>query len=362
MESNKFKATVIGAGPGGITTVANLIQYGMTPILWIDPEFKVGKISSYYNIPGNTRTRYFLDWYNHLPVVKDNVKSFPSYFAHYSEDDTQPLLFIFNALNDTTQYLLKRKDVQKLKSTVTKIERKNAIYTINDTYQSELVFLCTGSHPTGLSIHKPEQQVLDLITVLNGGYTDIEKDDRFAVFGSSHSSMLAVMILSKHTKNITLFYKVPCIFAVHYDDWIYHDDSGLKGEVAEWTNKNIGLLHKVQVDEPRFQEEFKKCTKVVYGTGMAKNKLPEIIIDSKIINTDKINYDLSTGRIFEKFYGFGIAFPKEVTDRLGNKEFSVGIWKFMKHVNLVVKGLSSLATVSLEEQNGMQSIMPKPKL
>jgi thioredoxin reductase len=355
MESNnKFKATVIGAGPAGIATVACLLQYGMGPVLWIDPEFNVGKITSYYNVPGNTMARLYVNWWKELPVIRDNVPSFPKHFDHYNENETQPLLFIGNALKEVVQYLLQRDDVVKHKGMAEKIEVKGDKHIINDKFESEYCFICTGCYPNTLDLHYPDQQVIDLIHVLNDNYRDYEKGDHYAVFGSSHSSLLAAMTLSKYTKNITLFYKHDVLYAVYHKDWIEFDDTGLKGRVAEWTKANLEKLHRVQVDLPIFKEELRKCNKVIYGTGLNKNPLPQLIINGKNISNDNLSYDLSTGKIYNKLYGFGVAFPKENVDRRGKKEFSVGIWKFMKHIHEVVRNLYAKGKDS--------PVLPTPKL
>ena len=39
-----FKSCVIGSGPSGLAVVANLIENKLGPIIWIDPEFKAGKL------------------------------------------------------------------------------------------------------------------------------------------------------------------------------------------------------------------------------------------------------------------------------------------------------------------------------
>ena len=51
---------VIGAGPAGITAVAELLanKIDKSAILWLDPEFDVGRLGTYYrNVPGNLQAK-----------------------------------------------------------------------------------------------------------------------------------------------------------------------------------------------------------------------------------------------------------------------------------------------------------------
>lgn len=43
-----FEATVIGAGPGGLSTVAALLDSGIKSILWVDRDFKGGRLNTMY--------------------------------------------------------------------------------------------------------------------------------------------------------------------------------------------------------------------------------------------------------------------------------------------------------------------------
>lgn len=48
MESITYEATVIGAGPGGLATLAALCDAGLNPILWIDRTFEGGRLNTVY--------------------------------------------------------------------------------------------------------------------------------------------------------------------------------------------------------------------------------------------------------------------------------------------------------------------------
>jgi cation diffusion facilitator CzcD-associated flavoprotein CzcO len=48
MESTTYEAIVIGAGPGGLATLAALCDAGLNPILWIDRTFEGGRLNTVY--------------------------------------------------------------------------------------------------------------------------------------------------------------------------------------------------------------------------------------------------------------------------------------------------------------------------
>ena len=347
-----FKAIVIGAGPAGITTVANLLQFGIQPILWVDPEFKVGRLNSYYNIPANTQNKYFYQYFEHLCLYNNEENKFTRYWDKFDKEDTSRLLYVVDALKETMQFLIRNENVAKVKKHVKTIEYLDGKYHIDSQYEVEYVFICTGSQPIKNNIHNPAtQQVVSFDALMNDDYMDIDKNDKFAIFGNSHSAMLGLMNLFKYTNNIVNFYKSEIKYAVFYDDWILYDNTGLKGDVAEWTKTNINRFKSVQINDPSFNEIFKSCNKILYAVGFQRNELPEIIINGVKIDTSTLKYNEESGQIFEKLYGFGIAFPEIVVDRLGNKESSVGVWKFMKHINHVISKLAQkeMSLIMIEE-------------
>ena len=61
-ENDIYKATVIGSGPSGIAIIGQLISRNIFPILWIDPNFDGGKMSSYRKVPANTRASFFINF------------------------------------------------------------------------------------------------------------------------------------------------------------------------------------------------------------------------------------------------------------------------------------------------------------
>lgn len=70
--------------------------------------------------------------------------------------------------------------------------------------------------------------------------------------------------------------------------------------------------------------------------GFERNPLPDIRVDGKALCD--IAHNPHTGAIIPgKLYGFGIAFPEEITDpEHGHKEPNVGLMKFMSFVQEVL--------------------------
>lgn len=44
----EYEAAVIGAGPGGLSTVAALLDTGIERILWVDKDFGGGRLNTLY--------------------------------------------------------------------------------------------------------------------------------------------------------------------------------------------------------------------------------------------------------------------------------------------------------------------------
>jgi cation diffusion facilitator CzcD-associated flavoprotein CzcO len=46
--SDTYEAIVVGAGPGGLSTTAALLDTGIKRILWIDRDFQGGRLNTLY--------------------------------------------------------------------------------------------------------------------------------------------------------------------------------------------------------------------------------------------------------------------------------------------------------------------------
>lgn len=62
------QAIVIGAGPGGLSTVAALIDSGIKKIFWIDRDFKGGRFNTMYREISSYVFSFFRSCFLHLSL------------------------------------------------------------------------------------------------------------------------------------------------------------------------------------------------------------------------------------------------------------------------------------------------------
>lgn len=193
----------------------------------------------------------------------------------------------------------------------------------------------------------------------------VKPDDGVAVLGSSHSAMLVLKNIHElpfisRPKNTINIYRHPLKYAIDMfpEDWILYDNTGLKGQVADWTKEmidpsfstngqiNMSGLKRYQLSEWTNMTHLKnQITKYVFAIGYERNNLPNFIVNDNVLSNDLISHDpytaqlLASNQVIPKVYGFGIAFPEKVTDPMGNVEESVGLWKFMKYVKRIISNI-----------------------
>jgi hypothetical protein len=152
-------------------------------------------------------------------------------------------------------------------------------------------------------------------------------------------------------------------YAVDKGDWILYDNTGLKGQVATWTRENVDIpapnlpfsYHLCPMSEleglakgenHEILDLLKSVKKVIVAVGYKRNELPEIKIEDVVVQESQIGYDGGSdcGRLLNagtkahlpRLFGYGIAFPEKVVDRMGNAEDSVGMIKFARYLGKAV--------------------------
>jgi NADPH-dependent 2,4-dienoyl-CoA reductase/sulfur reductase-like enzyme len=76
---SKYDAVVIGAGPGGLTCVGNLLDQGLSNIAMIDDSFTAGRINARYReVPSNTKTVMFEKWASGTQAFQQALKKAPN--------------------------------------------------------------------------------------------------------------------------------------------------------------------------------------------------------------------------------------------------------------------------------------------
>jgi hypothetical protein len=228
-------------------------------------------------------------------------------------------------------------------------------------FEAERVFITTGCDPISLKYHEKYSKkatVIDLHTALTPTMLRncIEDTDKVVVIGGSHSAALVLknLVELKHPpQSVVNLTRARYIYAEYFDEWIRYDNTGLKGEAARFMKDVLEAgkaplvkVHVLQKDDEEnvLQKELADATKIIYAVGYSRTPLPSISIDGSDVKS--VDYDKFTGSLkflvngttLEKrrAYGYGIAFPEQVTDREGRVEMNVGLIKFMRYMQRVI--------------------------
>lgn len=327
------KWVVIGAGPSGIASIGYLLDYGIHPeqIIWIDPDFAGGDICHKWSeVPSNTKVGLFHQFFKQCESFGiDKAPTFPLF--HLPEADTCSLKYLVEPLRWVIQYLAQK--IQTIPDKCVSIQTNNMQWQLNlasgQVIMADKVILAIGAEAKAKLYEQPQE--ISLEQALNPIILKslILPQGTVAVFGSSHSAILAIKnLIEIGVKQVINFYRQPLRYAVYHQDWILYDNTGLKGTAAKWAKENIenNLTDKLQRHQSTTENlalYLPQADKVVYAIGFNRR---QILLNNNMINT----YDDQTGTITKNLYGIGIAFPEQVTDREGNKEFNVGLWKFMR--------------------------------
>ncbi len=333
MDMNRYSWAVIGAGPAGIAAVGRLLDHGVAgdEIAWIDPEFGAGDIGAKWRaVSSNTQVGLFLDYLNASPSFR--FAQAPAFeLTRIDPQQTCPLGMLADPLVWISSQLCDRVRPQRTTATeLTLRDRRWTVHTEHADITSNNVILAIGSVPKKLDHSGLEE--IPVETAL-----DPERLGRLAldgatvaVFGSSHSSMIALPnLLDTPVRKVINFYRSPLKYAVYLDDWILFDDTGLKGQAAGWARENIDgrwpqRLERCWVSGPEFPERLQECSHVVYTVGFERRHLPVTP------QYGELEYDASNGILAPGLFGVGIAFPEYRANPLGSGEYRVGLYKFMQ--------------------------------
>lgn len=299
-----YEWAIIGAGPAGITALAVLLELKtkQTNIVWIDPEFNLGRMGKYYrNVSGNLPNWRLVTYFDGCPILKEFPCTLRDSIYTYPSEEFLPLRVIVDPLLEATRYLQTK--VPSIKDFITDLNYSNDIWILlgnNEPIIAKKVILATGSHPKKLDYPLPEIPLdlaldKDILTNL------ISPNDCIAVFGSMHSAFLVLKYLSElPVKQVINFYSSPYFYGKP-------GTAGLEGITAWWAKNilekkpppNLIRLKNTQENRDRYLQT---CTKVIYAIGYERNSL--------LINgNSNLHFDSETGIIDRHLYGIGIAFP-----------------------------------------------------
>ena len=331
--------TVIGAGPAGIAAVGRLLDHGIAPeeIAWVDPAFAAGDLGAKWrSVSSNTQASLFLSYLHGSAAFRFSTAP-PMPLQEVDPDETCALALVADPLVWITAHLRERVKAFQTTATALFLERRRwRIETPLQQLTSKNVILAVGAVPKKLAYPQlteiPVEVALDPEKLADEPLTSVT----VAVFGSSHSSMIVLPNLLRHpVKKVINFYRSPLTYAVYLDDWILFDDSGLKGQAADWARENIDgvypdRLERCWVSSPDFDEKLAACDRVVYTVGFERRALPETK------QWGHLDYNPTNGILAPGLFGLGIAFPERATDRYGYVEYRVGLKKFMDHLDEVL--------------------------
>ncbi|MGA7052197.1 MAG: FAD/NAD(P)-binding protein [Mycobacterium sp.] len=337
MTSSKW--AVIGAGPAGIAAVGRLLDNGISAeeIAWIDPHFAAGDVGRKWRaVSSNTKAVLFLSFLNSSPAFR--FAEGPGFALQEAEpEETCPLALVADPLVWISAHLCSRVNhFQTTATALTKTKRRWMIETEGREIASENVILAVGATSKKLSFPHLDEIPLEVVFDPERLAELQLEESTIAVFGSSHSSMIALPnLLARPVRKVVNFYRSPLSYAVYLQDWILFDDTGLKGQAAVWARENIeGVypqrLERCWVDGPEFREQVQACDRVVYTVGFERRRLPETR------QWGPLDYNVTNGIIAPGLFGLGIAFPQYATDPLGHGQYRVGLQKFMEYLDSVL--------------------------
>ena len=403
-QQSKYDAVVVGAGPAGITCVGNLLERNLAHILWVDDGFDGGRINKMYReVPSNTKAKLFLEFGTDVTPFREIV-----YGTTGKEDKLQDLrrldpgkgcrlshaadmcLTLTEGLRNTSSIVAQQGRVVDavLNESISSHPSQRWTVSIGDdsssatgatAVQSQRLILCTGASPNNdpLPVHIPNIQVLDLDAALSPSRLSAAMSPlgptTIAVIGASHSAILVLMNLynlaasSKPDLRVRWLTRHALRYAEEMDGWILRDNTGLKGEAADWARANLEpetyaqsdvskYISRIDYDkgdeEGTFEENLPGCNYYIQAIGYSNNPLPTLSTSrgkeiTPYFNHERGSFDYvkesDDGLIGDLvrlpgLYGAGIAFPERVVDPHGNVEMAVGFKKFMKFVNRVVPG------------------------
>ena len=331
--------TVIGAGPAGTAAVGKLLDQGVAPekIAWIDPAFAGGDLGGKWrSVSSNTQVGLFLSYLNDSAAFRFSSAP-PMPLQEVDPQETCALALIADPLVWIIEHLRERVQVFQTTATALSLERRQwRIETQQHELASKNVILAVGAVPKKLSYPHLDEIPLEVALDPEKLAQQPLENATVAVFGSSHSTMIALPNLLRHpVGRVINFYRSPLRYAVYLDDWILFDDTGLKGQAAAWARENIDGVHPERLERcwigsPDFAEKVAACDRVIYTVGFERRTLPVTK------QWGQLDYNPVNGILAPGLFGLGVAFPEFATDPYGYGQYRVGLKKFMDHLNAVL--------------------------
>lgn len=328
---------VVGAGPAGIAIVGVLIDLGIDAqnIVWLDPEFNVGRIGAYYqHVPGNSKVAEFIYFVNACQVFQEC--SSPELEKLRADDPKkyENLGAIIEPLHSITAHL--KTKVMALEDSLVTLnfsqDTWHAGTALDTMIHARHVVLATGSRPRTLDYETHKVIPLDIALDPNNLSLLLTPHDIVGIVGGAHSAILLLKYLSTMpVKHIFNFYRQPIIYAVNMGTWTLNSDIGIKGTTAEWARNVLEKnppenLTRIKSDDELLQRVLPVCSRVIYAIGYERNPLPAINGTEPIMA-----YDTHSGVIAPRLFGIGIAFPEVRPTPIHTNQLCIGLDCFMEY-------------------------------
>lgn len=308
-QSYDYEWAVVGAGPAGVIAVGVLLELHVPPshIVWIDPEFNVGRLGKYYeNVPANSRAQEMAAFIKSCEAFRACDSPSLQALLNYPTYAEFLLHMIAHPLKDIAHHMMQR-GIHSTQDTLIQLDHEYHAWhliTTHNSYSAKRVILALGAEPIELDYPVPVVIPLDSALDKQKLTQLIDPDDTIAVVGSGASAILLLKYLSEiPVRQVINFYK--------HHHAIARRKSLIRGITADWI-KNVlekrppaNLLRITNTPENR-DLYLPQCTKIIYALGYKRNVMP-------INGPWEIPSPNRTGILGPGLFGIGFAFPEEIT-------------------------------------------------
>jgi hypothetical protein len=329
------KWCVVGAGVGGISAIATLLDNKVSPfdIIWVDPLFDVGHMGLYWtSVSGNTPVRLLEAFLNASPNFQYSKLRANFKLKDLDPNSTCDLIDVIEILRIISGNLTGMVDC--LRDTVLKIDRANkwTVTTNNSTVIADKIILAPGAEsikPNTLILPKNNIEIIPQEIALQKHILKsiVLGSDKVAVFGSSHSAILVIKQLCEMNVPVINFWRSGLLYHESLPEGEKNMFTGLKGIAKQWSLDNLEqtknkLVTRFESTEENINLHIQRCTKAIYCIGFKSVGIPVFGIDS--LKYDKDGVIDSNG-----IYGIGIAYPEVGFDFEGKFERRIGFQMFL---------------------------------
>lgn len=331
---------MVGAGPAGIAAVGKLLDQGIPAqqILWCDPCFKVGDFGQLWStVSSNTKAKLFTQFLEACSSFSYAGVAEQFTLSQLDPEQTCALSYMAEPLQWITDKLMQQVQAQYgMIHRIRLFEGRWHLYGETGIFRAQGVVLATGSVAANLNYAGADVIPFDLAIDKTRLSKVASPEATYAVFGSSHSAFIILRhLVEMKVKKIINFYRSPCRYAVDMGDWVLFDNTGLKGQTAQWAKRFIdGVLPdnllRYQATSYNIERYLAECNKIIYAVGF--NPRNTVVVD----DYHPLQHNPHTGILAPGLFGLGIAYPERKVDLMGNVESQVGLWKFMTYLEKVI--------------------------